>query len=307
MVERVVNRRRLPVLAVVLVLMAATVWAVASNQPRALGSFPDQVVYVATGENFPDALGAGPAAALVKAPILLVARDHIPAETATELTRLHPFAIIIIGGTAVVSADVETQLESYATSVTRIAGANRYDTAAKLSAATFPTTLDADTLDGRDGLVYANPAWSDRKTTGPTLVSFDATNVLEVTFAPPAAGGILVSAGLSFRDTSNAELLSWIQVDNSTCAEAAANVYQVDFGYASTSGTAKWGDTALAGTLPISTGSHTVTLCTREFGDGTSTIVYGASIVVQFTGELNQLAQASVGDAPAGSAPGVEG
>ena len=37
-------------------LLVAAVWLVASTQARAASSTP--VVYVATGENFPDALGA---------------------------------------------------------------------------------------------------------------------------------------------------------------------------------------------------------------------------------------------------------
>jgi len=61
--------RNVAALAVAFGLMVAAVWVVAGNQANAASSTP--VVYVATGENFPDALGAGPAAALVKGPILL--------------------------------------------------------------------------------------------------------------------------------------------------------------------------------------------------------------------------------------------
>jgi hypothetical protein len=139
---------------VVLVAFAllATVWVVASERASAASSTP--VVYVATGENFPDALGAGPAAAIVKGPILLVSLNSIPGETAAELTRLAPDKIIIVGGTAVVSASVETGLGAYAGTGERIAGANRYDTAAKLSAATYPATIDADTLNGKSSTSF---------------------------------------------------------------------------------------------------------------------------------------------------------
>jgi putative cell wall-binding protein len=90
-------------------------------------------VFVATGANFPDALSAGPAANLVGAPILLVSKDTIPAETQTELTRLGPAKITIVGGTSQVSTAVETQLHAYAATVERIAGTNRYDTAEQVS------------------------------------------------------------------------------------------------------------------------------------------------------------------------------
>ena len=71
------------------------------------------VAYIAVGSNFPDALAGGPVAALNKGPILLVTTDTIPAATATELTRLRPKTIVILGGTGVVSPAVETQLASF--------------------------------------------------------------------------------------------------------------------------------------------------------------------------------------------------
>ena len=139
-------------MTVALLVLAAAVWLVEANSARAASSTP--VAYVATGENFPDALGAGPAAAMVKGPVLLVSQNSIPGETAAELTRLAPDKIIIVGGTAVVSTAVETGLAAYAGTVERIAGANRYDTAAKLSAATYPVSFDADTLDGKDSTAF---------------------------------------------------------------------------------------------------------------------------------------------------------
>ena len=96
------------------------------------------VVYVATGKNFPDALAAGPVATLNKGPILLVDPAGIPTETSAELSRLKPKRIVVVGGTAAVSASVESQLNGYtAGSVTRLAGSNRYGTAAEISASKF--------------------------------------------------------------------------------------------------------------------------------------------------------------------------
>ena len=95
------------------------------------------VVYVATGATFPDALAAGSVAAKAKAPILLVGSNAVPAATATELTRLDPDTIIIMGGSSAVSNVVLQQLEMYAGSVRRISGADRYATAVNLSASTF--------------------------------------------------------------------------------------------------------------------------------------------------------------------------
>ncbi len=100
-------------------------------------------VLVATGEAFPDALAGGPVASLVDGPVLLVRPDSIPSSTATELQRLRPRRIVVLGGTAAVSAAVATQLAGYATEpVERRSGANRYATAADISRAFFPTAVE---------------------------------------------------------------------------------------------------------------------------------------------------------------------
>lgn len=98
------------------------------------------VVYIATGANFPDALGGGPAAAVEGAPILLVETNSIPTTTATELTRLHPSRIVVLGGTAAISDAVRAQLGAYAGTVDRVAGVNRYATAAAVSEYAFGGT-----------------------------------------------------------------------------------------------------------------------------------------------------------------------
>jgi len=96
------------------------------------------VAYLATGANFPDALAGAAAAGMQHAPILLVTRDAIPVSAAAELLRLQPKRIVILGSTAVVSSAVGTEARDYtAGEVTRIAGADRYSTAAAISAATF--------------------------------------------------------------------------------------------------------------------------------------------------------------------------
>jgi putative cell wall-binding protein len=78
------------------------------------------IVYVASGANFPDALGAGAAAGKAGGPVLLVTPTSIPAAIAHELTALHPATIYVVGGTASVSDAVMTSLETYATTVTRL-------------------------------------------------------------------------------------------------------------------------------------------------------------------------------------------
>jgi len=94
--------------------------------------------YVATGEDYPDAVAAGAAAAHDEAPVLLVAPDAVPDVTAEELRRLQPERIVVVGGTSAVDSEVERALSTYASQVDRVGGAERLETAAQLSAATFP-------------------------------------------------------------------------------------------------------------------------------------------------------------------------
>jgi predicted outer membrane repeat protein len=97
------------------------------------------VAYIATGANFPDALTGVPAAAAGPGPLLLVTRDAVPAATRTELQRLGAGRIVILGGTAVVSAGVAAELAGLTTGpVSRLAGPDRLATATAISAATFP-------------------------------------------------------------------------------------------------------------------------------------------------------------------------
>jgi putative cell wall-binding protein len=93
------------------------------------------VAYVATGLNFPDALAGGAAAANEGGPLLLVLPDAVPAPIAAELQRLQPGRIVVLGGLGAISDAVLTALQTYTTgAVTRVMGADRYQTAASLAA-----------------------------------------------------------------------------------------------------------------------------------------------------------------------------
>ncbi|MBF4572677.1 cell wall-binding repeat-containing protein [Herbiconiux sp. VKM Ac-1786] len=95
------------------------------------------VAYVASGENFPDALSGGAAAAHGDAPVLLVSKNGVPVPVATELKRLKPGKIVVLGGENAVSSDVAAALREIAPTE-RITGADRFVVSAGISAATFP-------------------------------------------------------------------------------------------------------------------------------------------------------------------------
>ncbi len=107
----------------------------------AVATFPQgaEVAWVATGEDFPDALAAAAAAGAGDGqPVLLTSRAALPAATADELRRLAPERIVLLGGEAAIGAPVAAVLRTLTPgAVTRLAGPDRYATAAAVSAAAF--------------------------------------------------------------------------------------------------------------------------------------------------------------------------
>ena len=103
--------------------------------PDGLDSAGERTVVIATGRNWPDALGGSSLAGALDGPILLVDTDSVPGEVTAEIKRLDADKAIILGGTAAVGAPVETALKSQLgqADVTRIAGTNRYDTANRVA------------------------------------------------------------------------------------------------------------------------------------------------------------------------------
>jgi putative cell wall-binding protein len=95
------------------------------------------VVYMASGEVFSDALSASAAAGAEGGAVLLTQKNAIPSVIATELRRLKPQHIVVLGGTATIAPAVETALRTFSSSVTRLAGADRYAVSASVSAAVF--------------------------------------------------------------------------------------------------------------------------------------------------------------------------
>lgn len=130
------------------------------------------VAYVATGAVFPDALSAGPAAAHNGGPVLLTTRDQLPAVIASELSRLKPQRIVVVGGPASVSDAVLTALQQYTTgSVTRIGGPDRYAVAAGVSAATFGAGVKV-------AYVATGTVFADALSAGPAVAQSDGPVLL---------------------------------------------------------------------------------------------------------------------------------
>lgn len=97
-------------------------------------TFPSgaSMVVIASGENFPDALAGSPLATLENAPLLLTRKNSLPSSVATELKRLDPDRILVLGGPIAVSNATVSALKAYG-SVQRVAGNNLYDTSSKIA------------------------------------------------------------------------------------------------------------------------------------------------------------------------------
>jgi len=86
------------------------------------------IVYIASATSFADALSIAPAVSYKPGPLLLTARSSVRADVMAEIARLQPLTIVIAGGTGVVSAAAQAQLEATGAEIIRYSGADRYDT-----------------------------------------------------------------------------------------------------------------------------------------------------------------------------------
>ena len=119
-----------------------------------------QGVVIARGDDFPDALAGAPLAYDLDSPILLTHTNVLDQIVKDEVERLDPEFAILLGGEKALSKDVEDALVDMGIPVERIAGADRFETAAKI-AATLPHANKAVIANGMkfpDALAIASYA-----------------------------------------------------------------------------------------------------------------------------------------------------
>ena len=97
---------------------------------------------IASGEVFADALTVAPLANKNNMPILLVQPNNIPKATQEVLKQIEE--VIIVGGEKTISKEVENKLPN----PTRIAGANRYETAKKIYEYGFKDRVEVNIANG---------------------------------------------------------------------------------------------------------------------------------------------------------------
>lgn len=148
-------------------------------------------VILATGRNYPDALGAGSLAGVRDCPIVLVdgKGTSLPTTVRNEIQRLTQgqgsYDVYLMGGTLAISQAVENSLKAQLTgeTVIRVAGVSRYDTAIDCAtrvrdAAGTPRT-DAFLCTGRDfadALLAGPVAFGDGR---PILLTDNTTAVTD--------------------------------------------------------------------------------------------------------------------------------
>ncbi len=142
--------------------------------------------FVATGANFPDALGASPIAAAQGMPVFLAdpTRSTVPLPASVK-------RVWITGGTAAVSAPTETSLKrSLGTAnVKRLAGGNRFDTAARVAAFGVGRGMSWEGVGITTGMNFP-----DALAAGPALGSRGAVMLLTDTNAVPQHTSTALSA-----------------------------------------------------------------------------------------------------------------
>ncbi len=151
-----------------------------------------------TRDAFPDALAASQLAIAERRPVLLVGQDRLPDSTSAALDRLlaDGDSVVIAGGAAAVSEDVEAAIAAKGLDTSRLAGATRYETATRFadaameagvpgtsawvaSGANFPDALAAGPvvageggillLTPKDDLIAATRAWLEAHATPVSL------------------------------------------------------------------------------------------------------------------------------------------
>ena len=122
-------------------------------------------VFVASGDDYPDALAAAARAGDGRSAILLTREDSVPSVTREALSRLDPRQIGVVGGREKISSEVMGELLAYTRDVVRVAGTTRYGTAAAVAeldpAPRGGTVYVASGLDFPDALAAAARAGAE--------------------------------------------------------------------------------------------------------------------------------------------------
>ena len=151
-------------------------WPAASARTNDLGG-PAGGVVLARADAYPDALAGGPLAASVDGPILLTGGQALDRVVEEEIVRLGVDRVVVLGGEAAIGQAVEDRLVEMGLQVERIAGANRWETAAMVAERVgLPDSGEVAVVLGEHA--DATRAWPDALSAGALAASPDRLPVL---------------------------------------------------------------------------------------------------------------------------------
>jgi putative cell wall-binding protein len=148
-----------------------------------------QDAIVALGDDFPDALAAGPLAAHDKRPLLLSSRGDAPGSTLDVLSRIEARRVTLVGGPAALQEAVADRLRSAGMQVDRIAGATRHETAQLAAAAAVGAGGEGGTV-----MVASGRAFPDALAAGPAIAHLGGVLLLTERESLPAPTQVWVSS-----------------------------------------------------------------------------------------------------------------
>lgn len=179
---------------------------------------------VTSGENFPDALAAGPLAysgddncAGGELPLLLSRTSSVPSATLGALNNLGITNVILVGGTAAVSDAAAAQMTAAGYNVRRIAGVNRQATAVALATA----MMNEWSYDDDDVNIARGDDFADALTGGP--YSGSEGDVIVLTGSPTSLSSE-TSSMFSNWETLYGDELDQLDIFGGTAAVSAAVV-----------------------------------------------------------------------------------
>lgn len=191
------------------------------------------VVFIASGQNFPDALSAAPAAARLGGPILLAPPWGLPANIIAELYRLKPARIVLLGDTPSVSAGVADLVTFIGSDVPEATG-GRLTRATEVRAGTCLASGDGSHrlcvgVDGRFGVYRGSTAlWTSgtndssvralriRSDGNAVLYGRDARIIWESSTAGTSASDLVVQNDGDLMLVSSGGAISWSSMSSAT-------------------------------------------------------------------------------------------
>lgn len=194
-------------------------------------------VVLATGRNWPDALGGSALAGVVGGPLLLTEPERLTPATRAEIERLGATNVHVLGGVASVSSAVEAELKTMlgAASVKRIGGRDRYETGAAVAAEVV--RLQGAAFSG-EVLVATGGNFPDALAGAPLAAAYGRPIVLvnpaSGSFALPAGttGATILGGPVSVRSSVQSKLIASLgagnvrRISGADRYEAASNIAQ---------------------------------------------------------------------------------